>query len=371
MKKKLSKVKQSIRNRRNKGVEDEKVPRITNKTVAEHREEVIGGARKFILPLQQSKHKIVLLSIALFIAAVLGFFTYCTLALYRFQSSGTFLYRVTQVIPFPVARSGNQFIAYENYLFELRHYKHFYENQQELDFDSDAGQRQLAEFKQRALDDVINDAYIKQLAAENGVSVSDQEVEDEIRIVRSQNRLGNSQEVLEDTLQQFWGWSLDDFKRSLRQQLLAQKVVRALDTEANERARAALAELNNGTDFADVAAEYSDDESTKNNGGELGPFVTRSTRDLDPLVTQKLFELNKGEHSDIFATSYGLEIVKTLEKRDDEVKGAHILINFKDVETFVNDLKEQQPARTYISLPEPEEPEEGQPAQRENNGGNQ
>lgn len=353
MKKKLHKLKESVKARRkNADAIDGKVPRITNKTVAEHREEVIGSARKFILPLQQSKHKVVLFSVGLFIAAVLGFFAYCTLALYRFQSSGTFLYRVTQVIPFPIARSGSQFIAYENYLFELRHYKHFYENQQELDFDSEAGQRQLAEFKQRALDKVINDAYIKQLANQNGISVSDQEVEDEIRIVRSQNRLGNSKEVLEETLNKFWGWSLDDFKRSLRQQLLTQKVVQALDTEARDRANAALAELKAGADFAAIAGKYSDDAITKGNGGEFGGFVSRSTRDLDPLITKHLFELNEGDFSEVFATSYGLEIVKVIEKKDDEVKGAHILINFKDVESFINDLKAKQPARTYVSLPD-------------------
>ncbi len=352
MKKKLIRLKESVKKKRSKPGVDDKVPRITNKTVAEHREEVIGGARKYILPLQQSKHKIVLFSIGLFIAAVLGFFTYCTLALYRFQDSGSFLYRVSQVIPFPIARSGSQFIAYENYLFELRHYKHFYENQQELDFDSSAGQRQLSEFKRRALDQVINNAYIKQLAAENNISVSDKEVDDEITIVRGQNRLGNSEEVLEETLKKFWGWTIDDFKRSLRQQLLAQKVVQTLDIDTKSRAESAVTELKNGTDFAEVAKKYSDDAATKESGGAFGAFVSRSTRDLDPLITSRLFDLEEGQYSELFATSYGYEIVKVIEKKDETVKGAHILFNFKDVESFVNDVKASQPARIYISLPE-------------------
>lgn len=332
-----------------------KVPRITNQTVAEHREEVLGSARKFILPLQQSKHKVVTLSITIFIVTVLAFFGYCTLALYKFQNSSTFLYRVTQVIPFPIARTDNRFVAYENYLFELRHYKHFYENQQELDFVSEAGQRQLAEFKRRALDKVVNDAYIKQLAKENNITVSDQEVEDEIAIVRSQNRLGNSEEVLEETLKKFWGWTLDDFKRSLHQQLLTQKVVATLDTETKQRAEAALAELNNGADFAAVAEKYSDDAATKANGGAFGGPIERNTRDLAPQTTKALFELEPGKHSDVMNIGYALEIVKTTEKSDDQVRGAHIIFNFKDVETFINDLKAEQEARVYISLPELEE----------------
>src|SRR5688500_5175391 len=95
------------------------LPRITNETVAAHREEVLGSVRKYIYPLQHSKHRIILITTGLLIITLVTFFTYCALALYRFQSTSTFLYRVTQVIPFPIARSGGRFIAYENYLFEL------------------------------------------------------------------------------------------------------------------------------------------------------------------------------------------------------------------------------------------------------------
>lgn len=353
--KKIIKRVQERRSKRKGDTGDSHVPRITNKTVAEHREEVLGSARKFIYPLQHSKHKVVLVSISIFIVSVLAFFAYCTLALYRFQSSDTFLYRVTQVVPFPIARSGSNFVAYENYLFELRHYKHFYEHQQELDFETDAGQRQLAEFKRRALDKVVNDAYIKQLAKQNDISVSDQEVEDEIRVVRSQNRLGNSEEVLEETLKKFWGWSLDDFKRSLHQQLLTQKVVATLDVETAQRAETVMGELRSGADFAAVAQKYSDDAATKDNGGSLGGFIEKNTRDLSPQTTKALFELEEGQYSEPINIGYGLEIVQVTEKRGDQVKGAHIVLNFKDAEAFINDLKAEQPARIYISLPELEE----------------
>lgn len=355
MKDKIKNLRRSVNKRRGKDQEPEKVPRITNQTVAEHREEVLGKARKFILPLKQSKHKVVLFTLSVFIASVLAFFTYCTLALYNFQSNSTFLYQVTEVIPFPIARTGNRFIAYENYLFELRHYMHFYENQQELEFDSDAGQRQLAEFKRRALDKVVNDAYIKQLADENGISVSNTEVEDEIMIVRNQNRLGNSEEVLEETLKQFWGWTMDDFKRSLRQQLLTQKVVAALDTETKARADAALAELNSGVPFEEVVKKYSDDPATKESGGSFGGFIEQNTRDLAPQTTQALFSLEPGEYSEVINIGYALEIVQVTEKEGNRVKGAHILFNFKDPEQFINDLKAKQPARVYITLPELEE----------------
>lgn len=364
MKKRLKKLAGKVTNRTDADdvQPQEGMPRITNETVAEHREEVLGRARKYILPLQHSKHRIITISIALFIAALVAFFTYCTLALYRFQSNSTFLYRVTQVMPFPVARSGSNFVSYENYLFGLRHYMHYYENQQELDFDSDAGQLQLAEFKRRALDKVVDDAYVKRLAKQHGITVSNQEVDDQITIVRNQNRLGGSEQVLEDVLKEFWGWSLDDFKRSLRQQLLAQKVVAALDTETQARADAALTKLKAGADFADVAKEYSDDQATKDRGGSFGFAIQQSDRNLTAQTTDALFGLKEGEYSGIINIGYALEIVRVEKKGKDTVEGAHILINFKDVDTYINDLKAEQPTNVYIKLQPAETKDESQPA---------
>jgi len=325
------------------------VPRITNETIAEHREEVLSSARKYIYPLQHSKHRIVLISTALFIATVVAFFTYCTLALYRLQSSSTFLYRVTQVIPFPIARTGGHFISYENYLFELRRYMHYYSTQQKLDFGSEAGKLQLAEYKKRALEKIVNDAYIKQLADENDVSVTNKEIDDQIAVVRQQNRLGGSEQVLEDVLKDYWGWSLDDFKRSLREQLLAQKVVAVLDTGTKQRAETALNEIRNGADFAAITKQYSDDTTTKDNGGEFGFPVDRANRDLSERTTSALFNLQPGQVSEVINIGYALEIVKNIELNGDKVRGAHILFNFADINTYINDLKEKQKARLYIN----------------------
>lgn len=328
------------------------VPRITNETVAAHREEVLGSARKYIYPLQHSKHRIVLISTALIIFMLVVFFTYSTLALYKFQSSSTFLYRVTQVIPFPIARAGGRFVAYENYLFELRHYTHYYENQLETDFSDPKNAPQLADFKKRALDKVINDAYVKQLAQENNITVSAQEVNDQITIVRNQNRLGDDEKVFEDVLKDYWGWSVEDFKRSLRQELLAQKVAAQLDTETKARAEAALAEIQSGADFAATVKKYSDDPKSKDANGEFGYPVDRTDRNLSAKTTDALFKLQPGQVSEIVNTGYSLEILKNLETQGDKIRGAHILFNFKDINTYINDLKDKKKVRTYLVLPE-------------------
>ena len=54
----------------------ETLPRITNETVTEHREEVLSTARKYIYPLQHSKHRVVLISTSILSAAVVVFFVF-------------------------------------------------------------------------------------------------------------------------------------------------------------------------------------------------------------------------------------------------------------------------------------------------------
>lgn len=350
---KRPKIKLSRRARRNKVTPlaqtgSEVMPRITTETIAAHREEVIGSARKYIYPLQHSKHRILIITSTLLIATVIGFFIYCTLALYRFQSTSSFLYRVTQVVPFPVARSGGSFISYESYLFEVRHYTHYYESQLKLDFNTTEGKQQLTAFKKQALDKVVNDAYIKKLADKYQVTVTDKEINDQIVILRNQNRLGSSDKVFEDVLKDYWGWSVNDFKRSLRDQLLAQNVVATLDTATAERAKQALAELKAGADFAATAKKYSDDTSTKDNGGDIG-IVERTKRDLTAQTVEALYKLQPTQYSEVLNIGYSLEIVKNLEMSSDgKIHAAHILFNFKPISDYLNDLKDKQKTQVFI-----------------------
>lgn len=326
----------------------ENAPRITNQTVAEHREQVLSRARRYVLPLEHSKHQIVVITTTLFLVSVVAFFSYCVLALYKFHSNTAFLYRVTQVLPFPVAKVGNNFVAYENYLFELRRYVHYYESQQETDFTDPKSKPQLDAYRKQALDKVVNDAYVKQLASKNDVSVSNEELDKEIELVRSQNRLGGSDQVFEDVLRDYYGWSIADFRRSLQAEMLSQKVAAKLDTTARSRAKAALAKLQAGTDFAAVAKEYSDDADTKERGGEYGYPIERSNRNLSAHTTETLFGLQPGGYSTIIEVNDGLEIVKNIDRSGEKIRAAHIFLRYEPITTHVDNLKSERKAQTFI-----------------------
>jgi hypothetical protein len=325
------------------------LPRITNETVAEHREEVLSSARKYIYPLQHSRGRIIKISTTLFVAAVVVFFAYCGLALYKFRSTSTFIYEVTRVLPFPVAKTGGGWVSYESYLFELRHLIHYYEIQQKEDLTGKDKQHLIA-LRTESLQKVIDDAYTKKLADQNHVSVSNREVNDQIVLLKSQNRLGTNDQMLADVLKEFWGWSISDFRRELKMQLLQQKIVAHLDSATQARAQNALAQIQAGQDFAAVAGASSDDAATKVNGGQYGGLISKNNRNIPPQVVDALFKLQPGQASEIINTGYTLEIVKVLNVQGDKVQAAHISFNLQDIHKYLKPLEDKQVPKRFIKV---------------------
>jgi hypothetical protein len=324
------------------------VPRITNETVGEHREEVLSSARKYIYPLQHSKHSVVRISLGLLAFVIIAFFAFCGVGLYKLQMTSGFIYDVTRVIPFPVAKTGKSWVSYESYLFELRHNMHYYQTQQQANFSTKDGQSQLKRLKQQALAQVIQDSYVKQLAAQHGVKVSDQSVNNEISLLQSENRLGSSPRALRDSLSAFFGWNESDLKRELKDELLTQAVIAKLDTATNARAQTALVKLQEGGDFATLATQESDDPTTKTTGGQYPSVVTVNDSQVSPVVTAELFRLKPGQISGIINTGYSLDIVKLIDTNGSSVHAAHVQFNFQPITTYIKPLQAKEPPRDYI-----------------------
>jgi hypothetical protein len=260
------------------------------------------------------------------------------------------MYRVTQIIPFPVAKADKSWVSYESYLFELRRYMHYYETQQQVDFSSSSGKFQLDIYRPKALQHVIDAAYVKELVAEHHISVSSSDVDDAIATLLTQNQLGEGNNELASVTQKFFGWSIDDLRRQLKQELLAQKVAAKLDTAAYAKAQNVVLQLKGGADFATLAAQESDDSSTNGNGGQYNDqAITMSSQEVSPQVVRQLAQMNVGETSDIITTPTSFEVVKLLSTDNGKYKAAHIQINFNDIQTYLQPLEKKNPAKRFIS----------------------
>ena len=100
--------------------EKEAPSRITNETVAEHRERILAGGRKFKYPVQYARHRLVINAIlvtlaALVLLAVIGWWQ-----LYLVQNSSAFMYRITRILPVPVASVDGEYVPYRDYLVQYR-----------------------------------------------------------------------------------------------------------------------------------------------------------------------------------------------------------------------------------------------------------
>jgi hypothetical protein len=342
--------------RRQKGTEERVeealrgVPRITNETVAEHREAVLSSARKYIYPLKHSKHRVVRTSISIIIVAVIVFMAYCGFALYKLQSTSGFIYDITKVIPFPVARVGSNWVSYESYLFELRRNMHYYESQQNVDFGDKQGKAQLALLKKEALSQVEDNDFVSQLAREHNVTVSGQAINNEVLLLRDENRLGSSNRDFNEVLSEFWGWDQADFKRELGEEMLQQAVVAKLDTADATKANGILVQLQKGADFGTLAAQYSDDSVTKTNGGQYANAITPADTDLAPAITAELFKLQAGQLSGVVNTGYTLEMLKVVDRNGDSLHAAHIQINLASIQTYIKPLQQREREHAYIKF---------------------
>ena len=328
----------------------ETLPKITNETVNDHREEILSTARKYIYPLQHSKHRVVIISSTIFSVALLAFFVYCGLSLYKYQNYSSFIYGVSQVVPFPVAKAGSNYVAYENYLFELKHYIHYYQTQQKIDFKSVDGLQQLSNFRKQAIQIVVDQSYIKELAKKNNVKVTSKDVNNEITLLKQQNLLGDNNQVLDNVLAQYWGWTLNDFKRELASQILAQKVVATLDKSTNDKANTALTALNSGADFATIAKSYSEDSTTNASGGQFPFTIAAGNKELSPQALNEIFKLKAGQVSGIINIGSGLEIIKVISVDNNQITAAHILFNYKTINSYIEPLEKAQKPNYYISV---------------------
>ena len=319
MKKLLAKV-------RGKKQPQEPQGRITTDTLAEHREKVLAGGRKFKYPVQYQRHRLVINTIIIAAAAIVIFIGLMWYLLYQAQNSSEFMYRVTKVVPVPVAIVDGEPVAYSDYLMQLRSNTHYLTEKEQVDIDTEDGKRQLEYVKSQSMHDAIADAYAVKLARENSISVTDAELE---TFLKQQRRSTDGSEITEATynsvIQDYYGWSPDEYREAMKSKLLRQKVSFAVDQKAQTTAKTIEDKVKGGAkDLKKLA-----DELKAGAAGTVqytpGAWVPKTNRDGG--LAAAAANLKKGEISPtaIKTTSGdGYYYVQLLESNETQVRYAYI-----------------------------------------------
>lgn len=323
--------------------------RITNETIAEHRERVLAGGRKFKYPLQYTKRRVLIMSIIIVVIATIGFVAFVGWQLYSAQGTGQFIYRISQVAPVPVAKVDGQLVRYSDYLLELRSAIHYLTTKEAINFNSPDGKRQLDYQKRLALDKAIQNTYVAKIARENKISVSGREVDDFVKQQISSNRLGVSEDVYKQVIHDYYNWSFDEYKNSVKEQLLRKKVASTIDTEARRKTEELLVQIRNGADFTTLAKASSEDPNSKALGGDIGFQSTKNAEDPHSIMAAAA-SLQPGTVSNAIEGVDGFYIIKLLEKREHEIHLAKIFISYKELDKRLADLKKNSKIKEYIQV---------------------
>lgn len=326
-------------------------PRITNETVAEHREQILSGGRKFKYPVQYARHKLVFNTIIISVVALLVLIVVGWWQLYLAQNTGGFFYRVTQIAPVPVASVDGQHARYSDYLREYRSSLHWLERKARgFNIGSDDGKRQAERIKRQSLDNTVEAAYAQKLASTHGLSVSDKEIDGFIDglIVEKEGRKPSLQ-AYEQVLSDSYGVSVDEYREMVRLALLKKKVAFKIDTEARAKIEKVEEQLGKGQLFEDVAVTSSEDPFVKTTKGDIG-FVDKTTQDGG--VTAAAMNLENNQYSGIIEGSDGYYIIKLLDSNETQVRYARIKIGLKEFDKQFGDIKKQGKVKEYISVRE-------------------
>lgn len=327
--------------------------RITNDTVEEHRKRILAGGRKFKYPLQYSKHKLVINTIIISLFALLLVVLFGWWQLYKQQSTSAFAYRVTSVIPLPVANVDGVDVRYSDYLLRLRPSER-YRSQKEATVTSDEDtERQINRFKQQSMYDVSLDAYAGSIAKQQSITVSDEELNALLNAHRQIDGSEISERTLNAVIRDFYEWTPEEYRQVMHTKLLRQKVAFVIDTEAKSRAEATYAKLKAaGGDASWGEIARADDLQYGRSG-----MVPKANQDGG--LASAAANLKIGEMSGILQVSpdsqYNYAIVRLVEKNDTHVNYEFITIPVTKLRDQFDQLYQDGKIKVYIDVPLKEE----------------
>ncbi len=221
-------------------------------------------------------------------------------------------------------------------------------------------QQRLMQMRKQILDWMIEQVLLEQAAAGMGIAVTEEEVDAEIAKLVAD---AGSQEEFARRLERS-GMTLQDLRAQLRADLIRSRVLehiratvptqteqvhaRHILVDTPELAEHLLAQLRSGADFAQLARVYSQDESTRDVGGDLGWFPRGVL--LAPEVEEAAFSLQAGQISPVVRSAFGYHIVQTLEREQNRPLSPENLqlLQEQAVQRWIESLWSQATIERYV-----------------------
>ncbi len=186
---------------------------------------------------------------------------------------------------------------------------------------SDEGREILQRLKDQVLDWLIDQVLIEEAAKEWDLTVSPKQIDEQMARIKGQE-VERFQQWLSAN-----GLTVETLREQIRMDLITAAVrdevtdnlsrevpqvrVRHILLSEESQAQKVLQELQRGANFIATARKYSEDEATRENGGDLG-FVPRGV--MPPAFEEESFALEPGQTSDVIHTGSGLHIIQVVEK---------------------------------------------------------
>ncbi len=260
--------------------------------------------------------------------------------------------KIATVVPLPAASIGWHPIWLANWI-EIRQGLGHYSAQLHANNPTVFPAVSASDIRQQAMDKVIRDTATLALLNRQKIQLSQADVD---QAFTAQLVQGGDRKATEQTIQELYDWSPEQFKANIIRVAVAREKLREylsfndqLNADVKKQAEQVLKLLQAGDQsFEDLAKTYSEDAYAAQ-GGDLG-FITRGT--LAEEIENAAFNLNVGETSDLIHTKFGFHIIKVVEEREQDgqrqVHVRQIFIAAPSVDDYIDAYLKSAGVRVWL-----------------------
>lgn len=322
-------------------------PKTEREKVEERRDEVLSRGRKFKYPMQYAKHRLVIQTVIIAVVAIVAMVAVGWLMLYRWQDTGDMAYRITQVIPVPVAEVDGEKVRYSDYLMIYRSNLITAEQQGGQLGGLEEGDMMRADYHQAALSAAVEYTYALKLGKELGIEVTDEEIDAAFEDHRKVGGVDRSEEGFLKIVKDNFGMTKSEYRRMLYLSLMRAKVAQAIDKEALELADQVDSHLAGSGGDLRATAEAMGDSAVYEETGKLVDNMN-----VDEGRSDKAMTLEPGQVSERFLSNNGdgYYYVKLVEKNNTQVNYNSLKIAFSEFDHMVEELYAEDKVHVYIDL---------------------